>query len=213
MAKKLNLDGLPEDVPSILPDKKNDLFRDLNLSREEDEGPVNLPEEPPTRISSRGEVAQDIPSDFPSSTSEPLTKVIISPKKSSKREESPLPPVISSGIVSDPVVGWVVVIDGPGKGTGLALGAGQNTVARGSNARVRIDFGDHQISRESHAVIIYDPKHNKYYIRPGMGTNLTYLEDEPVLSPTALRSGSRIILGSTTLRFIALCDETFTWSE
>lgn len=213
MAKKLNPDGLPEDVPSVLPDKKSDLFRDLNLGHEEDKESLNLPEEPPTRIASGGEFAQNTPSDFPSSTSEPLTKVIIRPRKSVKKEDSPSPTLTSLDIVPDPVIGWVVIIDGPGKGTGLQLGAGQNTLARGKRARVRIDFGDHEISRESHTIITYDPKHNRYYIQPGMGTNLTYLENEPVLSPTPLTSGSRIVLGSTTLRFIALCDETFTWSE
>ena len=213
MAKKLNPDGLPEDVPSILPDKERDLFRDLNLGHDDDKGPLNLPEEPPTRLASGGKVAQNTPPDFPSSTGEPLTRVIIRPQKSGKQDEPPSPALPSQDIVSDPVVGWLVITDGPGKGRGLQLGAGQNTVARGKRARVRVDFGDHEISRESHTIITYDPKHNKYYIQPGLGTNLTYLEDEPVLSPTLLTSGSRITLGSTTLRFIALCDETFSWSE
>ncbi len=213
MAKKLNPDGLPEDVPSVTPNKETDLFRDLNFDPEKDKESLNLPEEPPTRIASGGEVSQNAPSDFPFSTGEPHTKVIISPKKSVKREETSSPAKTSQDIVSDPVVGWIVIIDGPGKGTGLQLGSGQNTVARGERARVRIDFGDQEISRESHTIITYDPRHNKYYIQPGMGTNLTYLKNEPVLSPTQLTSGSQFVIGSTTLRFIALCDETFTWSE
>jgi len=211
MAKKLNPDGLPEDVPSVLPDKNSDLFRDLDIDREEFRKPLNLPEEPPTKIASGVQTPHKPASDFASSTSEPLTRVIIGPKKSVEQKE--MAASLPSPISSDPVVGWVVIVDGPGKGTGLQLGAGQNTVARGGQARVRIDFGDHEISRESHSIITYDPKHNKYYIQPGLGTNLTYLGEEPVLSPTPLKNGSRIFLGSTTLRFIALCDDSFSWSE
>src|SRR5579863_6049785 len=32
----------------------------------------------------------------------------------------------------DPVVGWVVVVDGPGKGNALPLGYGMNEIGRGS---------------------------------------------------------------------------------
>ncbi len=213
MAKKLNPDGLPEDVPTVLPNKNSDLFRDLNLDGEEFKKPPTLPEEPPTRVASGVRTPHESSSDFASSTSEPRTRVIISPKKPVEQAKSSDPPLVSSDIASDPVVGWVVIIDGPGRGIGLQLGAGQNTVARGSQARVCIDFGDHEISRESHSIITYDPKHNKYYIQPGLGTNLTYLGEEPVLSPTPLTHGSRIVLGSTTLRFIALCDDAFSWSE
>jgi len=207
MAKKFNPDGLIEDVPTIVPDKSNDLFGNIDIDRENLKPSPNLPEEPPTRIAGGGQIHnQSQPT-----SNEPVTQLIIQPNKPTDLN-NPLDSA-SSTIVSDPVVGWVVIIDGPGKGTSLQLGPGQNTLARGHQSRVQIDFGDHEISRESHSIITYDPKHNKFYIQPGLGTNLTYLGEEPVLSPTPLVHGSRIILGSTTLRFIALCDDSFSWSE
>ena len=41
----------------------------------------------------------------------------------------------------DPPVGWLVVIRGPGKGRVLTLGNGMNSLGRGADARVRINFG------------------------------------------------------------------------
>ena len=210
MAKKLNKDGLPEDVPTIIPDKRSDLFSDLNLGQDNES--LTIPDDPPTRIA-QGNMPSNAGSGVEHSTGEPLTKVIIRSGPSSKPKEPFLTPNISSDVLSDPVVGWLVIIDGPGKGVSCQLGAGQNTVGRGTQARVRIDLGDDEISRDSQTIITYDPKHNKYYIQPGLGTNLTYLEGEPVLSPTPLSSGSKIVIGSTSLRFIAFCDQQFTWSD
>ena len=113
--------------------------------------------------------------------------------------------------MADPVVGWLAVVAGPGKGAAVRLGNGQNSVGRGEGSRVRLDFGDRQISRNEHAVLTYDPRSNRFFIQQGHGVNLVYLDDKPVLSPTPLPHGSRITLGQTTLRFVALCDEEFTW--
>ncbi len=223
MAKKLNTDGVPVDVPSVLPKKKSDIFRDLTVNPEDDYG-AKLPEEPPTRLSVAGNhpvgtppAGFSPPVEMPSSD-EPKTRIAILPGNPPKPEGTasapvtPVSPVEGTDRMSDPVVGWVVVTDGPGKGSAVQLGAGQNTLGRSEKARTRIDFGDDEISRDSHAIITYDPKHNKYYIRPGTGTNLAYVEDEPVLSPIPLTSGSDIVLGSTTIRFVALCDDSFVWS-
>ncbi|MCY4172005.1 MAG: FHA domain-containing protein [Bacteroidetes bacterium] len=209
MAKKLNRDGLPEDVPTIITDKRSNLFRDLNFGQDEES--LSVPDDPPTRIA-QGNMPSNPESSSESSTGEPLTKVIIRSGPSSKAHES-LKASISSDLPSDPVVGWLVIIDGPGKGVSCQIGSGQNTVGRGMQARICIDFGDQEISRDSQTIITYDPKHNEYYIQPGLGTNLTYLEGEPVLSPTPLSFGSKIVIGSTTLRFIAFCDDQFTWSD
>lgn len=112
-----------------------------------------------------------------------------------------------------PVVGWLVIVDGPGKGTELILGNGQNTVGRGSDARVRIDFGDAEISRAAHAIVTYDWRGNQFYLQRGTGTNLTYMEGNPILEPIVLAPGSEFTLGNTTLRFVPLCDGSFSWAN
>jgi len=113
---------------------------------------------------------------------------------------------------SNPVTGWLVVIDGPGKGQSKVLGYGAQRIGRNKNQDICLDYGDEEISRERHAGIVYDPKGRKFYLQPGEGTNLVYLDDSPVLSPTELTQGSHIQLGSTTLRFVAFCGADFDWN-
>lgn len=118
-----------------------------------------------------------------------------------------------SDSMEDPVAGWVVITAGPGKGRSLLLGYGTNTIGRGDDQRVRLDFGDDQISRENHALLTYDPKGRKFYVQHGGGTNLTYLGDDPVLAPTELPPRSFIQIGETTLCFIPFCGEGFDWQD
>ena len=73
-----------------------------------------------------------------------------------------------------PVTGWLVVVDGPGKGSATQLGFGHNTIGRGPAMRVRLDFGDRKISRDTHATLTYDPKGNAFYLQ--QGKNLAYIE-------------------------------------
>ena len=115
--------------------------------------------------------------------------------------------------MDDPVVGWLVVVEGPGKGRAVQLGYGSNSLGRGATDRVKLDFGDDQISRNGHAVVTYDPRGRKFYVQHGGGTNLTYLGDQPVLSPTELSVLSHIGIGNTILRFVPLCGAEFDWQD
>ena len=115
--------------------------------------------------------------------------------------------------MADPTVGWLVVVDGPGKGQVCRLGYGVNSLGRGGKSRVKLDFGDGEITREDHATVTYDPKGRRYYIQHGGGMNLTYLGDEPVLAPTPLGALDHIVLGATTLRFVPLCGPEFDWQD
>lgn len=115
--------------------------------------------------------------------------------------------------MADPTVGWLVVIDGPGKANVLRLGYGLNSIGRGEADRVRVDFGDQQISREQHAVVTYDPKGKKFYVTHGKGTNLTYLDEQPVLAPMELAERAIISIGVTQLLFVSLCGESFDWQD
>ncbi len=115
--------------------------------------------------------------------------------------------------MDDPVVGWLVVVEGPGKGRAMQLGYGSNSLGRGTTDRVKLDFGDDQISRSGHAVVTYDPRGRKFYVQHGGGTNLTYLGELPVLTPTELPALSHINVGNTVLRFVPLCGAEFDWQD
>ena len=114
---------------------------------------------------------------------------------------------------ADPVVGWLVVVNGPGKGKSLTLGYGMNSIVRASSERVVLDFGDEEISRTAHAQLSYDGRGRKFYLQHGGGANLTYVGDIPVLQPAILTGGEIISIGNTKLRFCAFCDTNFDWQD
>ena len=115
--------------------------------------------------------------------------------------------------MEDPVVGWLVVLAGPGKGQVCKLGYGANSLGRGEKSRVRLDFGDERISRENHATLAYDAHGRKYYLQHGGGMNLTYLGDAPVLTPISIDPMQDIRIGETTLRFVPFCGPDFDWQD
>lgn len=120
------------------------------------------------------------------------------------REEDPM---------ADPPVGWLVVVRGPGKGRALTLGNGMNPIGRSAESRVRLDFGDDNISRANHARLVYEPRQRRWLLNHGDGTNLTYLNGEVVMSAVELQSGAEIQLGETSLRFQAFCSQEFDWPD
>ena len=127
--------------------------------------------------------------------------------------EAPQPAGRAGHSEHDPVVGIVVVLTGPGKGQLRTLGYGSNSIGRSENSRIRLDFGDSNISRDAHATLTYDARGRKFYIQHNGGRNLTYLADQPVLVPTVLEHGQDITLGATTLRFVPFCGPDFDWQD
>lgn len=117
-----------------------------------------------------------------------------------------------SSFYRDPVVGWLVVISGPGKGISIELGYGVNKIGRESDQRVSLDFGDDEISRQAHAAIVYDPKSRRFFIQHGDGVNLTYVNEEPVIQSLPLSGNEVISIGNTRLMFIPLCGDGFEWT-
>jgi hypothetical protein len=115
--------------------------------------------------------------------------------------------------ISDPVVGWLVVVKGPGRGNAVRLGYGWNSIGRDASQRASLNFGDPQISRLNHAKLLYEPRSRKFSLTLGEGTNPTYVRGDVLLAPTEIKSGDRIQLGETELLFVALCGENFEWQD
>ncbi|MFC2968004.1 FHA domain-containing protein [Acidimangrovimonas pyrenivorans] len=110
-------------------------------------------------------------------------------------------------------VGWIVVVAGPGRGACFTLFNGVSPIGRGSDQAVRLDFGDTAISRNSHAVVAYDPEQRKYFLGHGGKANIVRLNDMPVLSTEEISDGDEIRIGETTLRFVAFCKDGFDWRD
>ena len=115
--------------------------------------------------------------------------------------------------IADPVVGWLVVVKGPGRGRALGLGYGFHSIGRDLGQRVRLDFGDQQISRQNHAKLLYDARSRRFFMTPAEGINPVYIHGEALLVPTEIKSGDRLTVGETELLFVPLCGENFDWSD
>jgi hypothetical protein len=113
----------------------------------------------------------------------------------------------------DPVVGWLVCIEGVDRGRDYRIRAQRNFIGRDVGMDICI-AGDESISRINHATLIYDPRRNAFRIAPGDAHGMTYLNNEAVDVPTTLKPFDIIELGpngSTKLIFVPLCSEGFRW--
>lgn len=108
-----------------------------------------------------------------------------------------------------PVVGWLVCIDGPLKGTDFRMHAGYNYIGR-EVGDIHI-HGDRQISRENHAMVAFDSAELTYYFGPANGRNLVKVNGKTVFNAVELKSYDVISIGTTKLMFVALCGSHFNW--
>jgi len=110
----------------------------------------------------------------------------------------------------DPVVGWLVCVEGADRGRDYRIRSEKNFIGRGESMDVAIR-GDETVSRENHAVVSFNPKARQFKLHPGDSRGLVYLNGEEVDHPSPLKAGDHIELGQTKLLFVPLCDDTFTW--
>ena len=112
----------------------------------------------------------------------------------------------------EPVVGWLVCIDGAEKGKDYRLWGRINTIGRGEQNDVCIK-SDPSISKENHARLGYDPKNNRFRLIPASSSNNIYLNGDVVDIPTPLHAYDVIEFGETKLAFVPLCGEHFSWEN
>ena len=112
----------------------------------------------------------------------------------------------------EPVVGWLVAVTGNHKGQDFKLKTGRNFIGRSEQMDVALT-GDASISREKHAIILYEPKSNFFLVQPGDARELFYLNDKVVLSATVIEAYDVITLGNTKLLFVPCCSEKFKWDS
>ena len=110
-------------------------------------------------------------------------------------------------------VGWIVIVDGPGRGGSFTLQAGVSQIGRGDDQAVQLNFGDNGISRSNHAAIAYDDEERKFFLGHGGKSNIVRLNGKPVLSTEPLEDGDRIRIGETTLVLVAFCGADFQWND
>lgn len=120
--------------------------------------------------------------------------------------------VIKHQIGIDPAVGFLVCISGPHRGADFRLCSGRNFLGRAASMDVAL-ADDETVSRENHALVTYDAKHNQFTLSPGQGRGITYLNDAQVEVARPLAAYDIIEVGSSRLVFLPLCGEHFRWEK
>jgi hypothetical protein len=114
----------------------------------------------------------------------------------------------------DPVVGWLVIVGGPGLGAYRPVFEGNNTVGRSPTQRIPIDFGDDAISSEEQAYLRYDSNDRTFLFVPNLAkTNVVSVNSKKPTSAVALAAMDVIVMGRTQLVFVPFCGPDFDWSD
>jgi hypothetical protein len=112
----------------------------------------------------------------------------------------------------NPVVGWLVSVEGPERGRDYRIKSGMNEIAREEDPEVDIVIkGDSTISRRHHAEIQYDPEDNVFYLIK-LKNEAVKVNDVTVKRPTRLSPYDVLQFGTSRLVFVPLCSEKFHWT-
>ena len=112
----------------------------------------------------------------------------------------------------NPVVGWLVCIEGKHLGKAFPLFTGKNFIGRSIDMDVCLE-NDLSISRNKHAIIVFEPMRRLFFAQPGEGHELFYVNDNVILASTQLKARDVISIGLIKLMFVPFCDEKFGWDE
>lgn len=132
-----------------------------------------------------------------SASTAPVSAPVVPPKK------------INPG---EPCVGWLVALGGKHLGTDYRLKVGKNFIGRSPQMDVAL-VNDKSVSREKHAIVVYEPKEHLYLVQPGEASTLVYKNESVVLEPVKLEAYDVITVGEVNLLFIPLCNKEFNWSD
>lgn len=110
----------------------------------------------------------------------------------------------------DPVVGWLVCVDGPERGRDYRIRSGNNRIGRDETMEIVIRE-DHTISRVKQAIITFDGRNGRFVVKEGDGRSLIYLNGEPVDNSAELSPWAMLEMGKSKFCFVPLCGEAFSW--
>lgn len=170
------------------------------------------------RIAKYGSAAK--PADPPSSDAPPTTRVVRreAAPEAKKSDRTQLvrgrQPIERRAFDRDPVVGFLVIVGGPGLGSFRPIFEGNNTLGRSPENRIPLDFGDDTISSEAQAYVRYDSNDRSFLFVPNLAkTNVVSVNDKRPTSAVELKPMDVVTLGRTQVAFVPFCGADFDWSE
>lgn len=111
-----------------------------------------------------------------------------------------------------PVVGWIVALSGPCRGTDYRIHVNYNYIGR-EEGDICV-HGDHAISAVRDSSIAYVAKTDRFYIAHEQGLNTILVNDEPVMGGgRELADHDIVTIGSTQFIFIRLSGPDFSWGD
>jgi len=133
-----------------------------------------------------------------------------------KHEEAAAADMKTVALVKDklgfePVVGWLVVLEGKEKGRDYRIQTDNNFIGRSSKMDICIE-GDDTITRDNHATVSFDSREKFFYLSPGDGKAIVRINDKALFGTAKLEPYDVIEVGKTKLIFVPLCSEKFEWA-
>ncbi len=150
--------------------------------------------------------AADVPKPLPGPAAAPVAPAVHAveaPKASAPIATDPI----------EPVVGWLVVVKGPGRGVSRTIVTGRNSLGAGVDEDIRIDFGDAAIAPHGHLYIVYDEEAREFVVEDGKQKVVVRLNGKLLTETMPIGHGDELRIGATTFRFVALCGPDFDWHE
>lgn len=130
----------------------------------------------------------------------------------------PISPVVASrdagsaAEVFNPVVGWLVCVEGPSRGKDYRIRNQYNYIGRSSRMDISIPE-DAYISNENSAIIAFDDVERAFFFGPGSGHNAVRVNGQMILTTTMIQPYDMLTVGKTKLIFVPLCGDRFDWNE
>ena len=104
-------------------------------------------------------------------------------------------------------------IKGAHLGQSFTLHIGKNTIGRGEGNDIRLSR-DNTVSRDAQASVVFEPQKRDFYVVPRFdGNNLVYLNKDYIEGKSLLNDRDILEIGSSSLMFVRLCGEDFSWEE
>lgn len=141
-----------------------------------------------------------------------IEKMMTLPDPKTEEDDSKTIAILETPQGREPVVGWLVCVKGDYYGESFKLKTGRNFIGR-SNKMDVVLAKDNSVSRDKHAIVLYEPKKREFIAQAGESRSLLYLNDEVVLMTEKLKKGDILTLGNTKLMFIPCCGPDFGWDE
>ncbi len=138
--------------------------------------------------------------------------VPVSPAPVSVASEGKTIAMVNTEYGVDPVVGWLVRLNGKERGMDYRIHSENNFIGRSEKMDICIK-GDETISRDKHAILTYDSLEKLFYFSAAEGRSVVRVNGKANLQTVELKPYDKLTIGKTDLLFVPLCGDRFEWGS